>query len=109
MGSPIMVFLIYFLSGDEKLSREEIKKCVNCGIDMVIDAVPSKFDANYCEYCQDQENGAFESSKYTRVLDFIAVQYFGEVRQMKKDIAKANAELMIKNNPSFILKTPCAQ
>lgn len=89
------------------MGESKAKRCVHCGIDMVEDAAPSKFDSNYCEFCQNQETGAFETSQYRKVFEFVAGTFFQGMHTMNKKDAEANAEILIKFNPSILLRIPC--
>lgn len=99
--------LSYIPSGGEGMSEPETtKKCVCCGINLS-EVTPSKFDNNYCEYCQDQETGSFEKSKYANVRYFVVKDFFMNLKGMEKEAAEENAVALIKNNPFVLLNMPC--
>lgn len=87
--------------------EQDTKRCVNCNIDMTVDLEPSKYDQKYCIYCQNQEDGSFETSRYAKVYEFVSRKFFPRVHGMNEKDSKANAAALIRSNPSVILRHPC--
>ncbi len=89
------------------MGESDQKRCANCNIDMVNDGEPSKFDARYCTHCQNQVDGLFKTSQYARVYEFISRKFFPQIYNMNEEDSKANAAILIRSNPSLILRFPC--
>jgi hypothetical protein len=80
--------------------------CTLCGCELEASLV-SKFNSNYCIYCQNQNSGSLETSDFVYGRNVLVKDYFMKVHKMDEASATAAAEAIIRENPLIIRKVNC--
>lgn len=93
-------------TGISSTDKKQSEFCLRCGLDLK-EAKPSKFDAKYCVYCQNQKTGKFEESNYNKIRDYLINIVNRIVTERAKETmdpkeAEEIAVQLIRENPRII-------